>query len=274
MPARTQDELFDSFDDFDPLAVDADAIDQDDIDDDNPYDTVDFPTLRTMPDSMRQDKRNVYTPERQGGACNALRALMDRNPARRPVLLAMLHACEPGMAASDLTVFVDELQKDNRSVYAPMTLARMLERAGGLTLDVPACAEEREDCEQGVEYLEIKEAVDPVWTTTDEGRSVYEELSGNTAFFDIVMKHDAAYLDVYRAIMGAIAEHPLGKEEIDTMAASFPCTAEPRRFGGHFIDMLERCDAIAWKNGAWTLTARGTNMLAYIHGNDKEDRHA
>ena len=34
--------------DFDPLFADDTAIDQNDMDDDNPYDTVDFPTMRKI----------------------------------------------------------------------------------------------------------------------------------------------------------------------------------------------------------------------------------
>ena len=135
MSSFSVDDAFDPFEEFDPLAADDEKIDQQDMDDDNPLDTVDFPTVRNMPESMQSN--GVYTPERQGGAQEALLALMDRNPARRPVMLAMLDYCAEGAHASALSEYVDGLQQNNRSVYAPMTLARMLERAGGLVLDMP-----------------------------------------------------------------------------------------------------------------------------------------
>lgn len=253
------DDAFDPFEEFDPLAADDAEIDQQDIDDDNPLDTVDFPTVRNMPESMRHD--GVYTPQRQGGAREALLALMDRNPARRPVMLAILERCEGGATASELSAYVDELQKDNRSVYAPMTLARMLERAGGLVLDVPETTEQHEDVEGGVEYLEIKERVDPVWTSTDAGMGVFAELSQGAAFRDIVLHRDARYLEVYKAVMDALHEKPRAKGEIDELVDGFAIVADPRRFGGHFIDILERVDAIAWKDGAWTLSELGEKML-------------
>lgn len=259
MSSFSVDDAFDPFEEFDPLAADDEKIDQQDMDDDNPLDTVDFPTVRNMPESMQSN--GVYTPERQGSAQEALLALMDRNPARRPVMLAMLDYCAEGAHASALSEYVDGLQQDNRSVYVPMTLARMLERAGGLVLDMPETTEQHESIEENVEYLKIKEHVDPVWTTTEAGKNVFAELSQGEAFRDIVLNRDSKYLEVYQAVMQALHENPCGKSEIDELVDSFPIVAEPRRFGGHFIDILERVDAIAWKDGAWTLSGLGEKML-------------
>lgn len=158
--ANDVNEMWDGFDDdFDPLAVDDEVIDQEDMDDDNPLDTVDYPTMRTMPSEMRRE--SVYTPERMGGAENAIRSLLDHNPGRRAVLLSIVGWCAEGCPTSELTRRVDELQRDNRSVYAPTTLCRMLERAGALELEMPEVADACEDAAEGVEYLEIKERVDP-----------------------------------------------------------------------------------------------------------------
>ena len=90
---------------------------------------------------------------------------------------------------------------------------------------------------------------------------MFAELSQGAAFRDLVLDRDSKYLDVYRAVMQALHEKPCGKNEIDELVDSFPIVAEPRRFGGHFIDILERVDAIAWKDGAWTLSGLGEKML-------------
>ena len=55
--------LWDEEEEFDPLAVDDLDIDQEDMDDDNPLDTVDYPTMRNMPEDMRREA--VYSPERR-----------------------------------------------------------------------------------------------------------------------------------------------------------------------------------------------------------------
>ena len=79
-------------DEFDPLAVDDSEIDQEWMDDENPYDTIDYPTMRNMPETVHHDP--VYSPARQGSATEALQALIVRNPNRRPVLLNIIGLCE------------------------------------------------------------------------------------------------------------------------------------------------------------------------------------
>lgn len=257
------DEEFDLDEEFDPLAVDNAEIDQEEMDDENPYDTVDYPTMRNMPEAMQRDA--VYSPARQGSARNAILELLDHNPARRPVLLGIVGFCGlEGKPASAVTEEVERLQKDNRSVYEPMTLCRMLERAGALELEMPEVSEEKEDVESGVEYLEIKEQVDPVWHATEVGMEVREELTQGAAFRDIVLDRDSKYLEVYRAVMEALAESPRSKAEIEELVDTFEVVQSPRRFGGHFIDMLERTDAIVWKDRSWQISDLGRAMLAQM----------
>lgn len=260
MSKQTMEDVLDFEEEFDPLAVDDLEIDQEDMDDDNPLDTVDYPTMRNMPESMH--RAGVYTPETQGSVRQAIMELFDHNPGRRPVLMHIVKMCgKEGASASAVAASVDELQKDNRSVYAPMTLCRMLERAGALTLEMPETHEEVEDVEEGVEYLEIKGRIDPIWHATEEGLAVCEELSQGAVFRDIVLDRDSKYLEVYRAVMEALAEKPRSKGEVDELVDTFDIVKKPRRFGGHFIDILERADAIEWKNRAWTITDLGRELL-------------
>lgn len=262
--------IMDGFDDeFDPLAVDDGVIDQDDMDDDNPLDTVDYPTMRNMPDALHRD--NVYTPERMGSAKRAILSLLDHNPGRRAVLLSIVGWCSDGCPTSELAKRVEELQRDNRSVYAPTTLCRMLERAGALELEMPEVADAREDVAEGVEYLEIKERIDPVWRATADGLAVRESLTQGAAFRDIVLGRDGKYRDVYRAVMEAVDAAPRSKDYIEALVDAFPIVQHPRRFGGHFIDMLERTDALEWKNRAWQLTDLGRAMLPVVQAFEKED---
>lgn len=256
-------------DDFDPLAVDNLVIDQEDMDDDNPLDTVDYPTMRNMPDALRRDA--VYTPERQGSAEQAVLELLDHNPGRRPVLVSILGMCRGGCLASQVADQVDELQRNNRSVYAPATLCRMLERTGALELEMPEVAEEREDPAEGVTYLEIKERIDPVWHTTPAGEVVYASLTQGDQFRDIVLNRDSVYVEVYRAVMEAVDERPRSKGEIEELVDTFDVVKKPRRFGGHFIDMLERTDALEWNDHAWRLTELGQAMLPVVQTAAKKE---
>ena len=250
-------------DEFDPLAVDDSVIDQEWMDDDNPYDTVDFPTLRNMPETVHHEP--VYSPERQGSVTEALRALVTRNPNRRPVLLGIVGLCEGGCASSVISEKVDEWQRDNRSVYAPMTFCRMLERAGALTLEMPPTTEEQENAEEGVTYLEIKETVDPIWHATAEALALREEYLAGTAFRRVVLEaEEFRYAEVYEAVMAALADGGRTVKEIEEMVKGFPICATPRRFGQHFIDVLEDTDCAIWGNGAWSLTDLGATMLGEL----------
>ena len=257
------DNMFDEFfDEYDPLAVDDEEINQDEMDDDNPYDTTDYPTLRNMPDGMRRE--SVYTPEKLGSVRKAALELFDHNPQRRPVFLGIIDMCREGCPSSEVTKKVDELQKDNLSVYSPMTLCRMLERAGVLTLEMPEVSEEHEDIESNTEYLEIKEKVDPVWRSTEEGLAVYDEMTDGASFRNIVLDRDSLYLEVYQAVMRAVDEEPRTKVYIEELVDTFDIVKHPRRFGGHFIDMLEKTDALLWKNHAWQLSDLGRKMMAEV----------
>ena len=53
MPTVSFDDVLGLDDEFDPLMADDLEIDQEDMDDDNPLDTVDYPTMRNMPQSMQ-----------------------------------------------------------------------------------------------------------------------------------------------------------------------------------------------------------------------------
>lgn len=249
-------------DDFDPFAVDDSVIDQQDMEDDNPLDTVDYPTMRNMPQHMRRGA--IYTPEKQGGVRTALESLFDHNPARRPVLLSIIELCEGGCASSEIIKRVDEAQADNQSVYAPLTLCRMLERAGGLELERIEASEEREDVEGGVEYLEIKETPDPVWTATSEALELAREAREGREFRDIVLNRDKRYLEVYRGVLGLLEGAPRVRTDIEELVDSYDEVQQPRRFGGHFIDMLEKTGAITWADHKWTITDLGRAMLAEL----------
>ena len=243
-------------DEFDPLAVDDSIIDQEWMDDENP-------TMRNMPETVHHDP--VYSPERQGSARAALQALIVRNPNRRPVLLNIIGLAEGGCASSVISEHVEKWQRDNWSVYAPMTLCRMLERAGALTLEMPETAEEQESAEEGVSYLEIKETVDPIWHATAEALELRAEYMSGAQFRAIVLESDESrYAEVYERVMDALAEEPRKLAAIEELTDTMDITKSPRRFGQHFVDILEATDCILWGEGAWNLTDLGRAMLAEL----------
>lgn len=267
---QSEDSFFDDEEeeDYDPFDVDDFDIDQENMDDDNPEDTVDYPTMRNMPEEM--SNRVVYTPEFQGSAKQAILSLFDHNPMRRPVMLEIINLCRDGCASSKVTEFVDEYQKDNVSVYSALTLCHMLERAGALTIEVPETTKSAESEEGDAEYLEITDKVDPIMTSTDAAKEVADEFAEGKEFQRIIVEHEAVYRDVYIAVMKlASKEEGCQIKEINNVVETFPIVKKPRRFGGHFVDMLERTDAMIWKNRAWHLTDFGQRMLAQMQKGEK-----
>ena len=263
----SDEDLFGGEHEFDPLALDDDIVDEEEIDDDDPYDIVDYPVVRNMPEHMR--RQSVYTPETQGSIEAALLGLFDHNPARRPVLLAIIDLCRDGCPSSAIVARVEEMDKDNKTVYSPMTFCRMLERAGGLTLEEVVSADTAEDFEEGVEYLEIKGEVDPIWHATPEALEVYAQLTTGDEFRALVARDgNGIYRDVYKAVMRLVAEKPRKREEIEELVDGFEVVKHPRRFGGHFMDMLEKTDVIRWHNVRWTMTDLGRRLLAEIEGEE------
>ena len=94
-----------------------------------------------------------------------------------------------------------------------------------------------------------------------------------------LMEHaisDSRYVKVYRAVMRAVDERPCTKPEIEDLVDTFDEVKSPRRFGGHFIDMLERTDALEWSEHAWRLTDLGRAMLPAVEAAaaaKKEENH-
>ena len=72
------------------------------------------------------------------------------------------------------------------------------------------------------------------------------------------------YAEVYEAVMEALAEVPRKLADIESLTDTMDITKSPRRFGQHFIDVLETCDCVIWGDGAWNLTDLGRAMLAEL----------
>ena len=112
------------------------------MDDENPYDTIDYPTMRNMPETVHHDP--VYSPARQGSAARALQALIVRNP--QPSARAAEHHRPVRGRRCPRASFPKRVDGGGAATgrpYAPMTLCRMLERARVLTLEIPRRVEAR-----------------------------------------------------------------------------------------------------------------------------------
>lgn len=265
---------------YDPLEYLEGEDDEDWMDDDGLL----LPNPVPPEEPVRRAPAVVYSPETAGSVRQALHDLVTVNASRRAILLGIVDRARDGVRSSELFPAIEEMQKDNLSVYEPISYCRMLERAGALVMERPEDGVGREaaqgalaggaanalpddggDEEElcGVTYLSIDEddAADPVWRATEEGLAAYEELVQGTEWREKIFGPDAKYAEVYLAVMKMMKDGGVDKRTLAGKAETFEVTKRPLKLGPYFIDVLEATSAVAWHDGAWHLTDLGARLL-------------
>lgn len=246
---------------FDPLAEDFSLAQEDaEAQDDG---IVDLPIVPEMPEALRG--RSVFDRARFESAQQAIEELLRRNPGRAPVFLAIIEACCDTRTTSEVAQVVEHAQAENRSVYTPLSLCTILERAGALTSEVPESAEEVVEQDGDIEYLEIREAPEARWTATDDGLTVLAEHREGAALRELLRSpSELSYRPIYERVLSFCAERPRAKCDIDALIDDDPLVQSPRRYSNHFIELLESREALAWHDGGWNATELGRRYLDEI----------
>ena len=74
------------------------------------------------------------TPAQDVPASERIAALLDKMPSHRALMFKIILACENPMQVGELNAFVEDLQRFDRSVFGPVELCGLLQRAGALEL--------------------------------------------------------------------------------------------------------------------------------------------
>ena len=257
----------DELDEFDPLADGADDEDADAAD-----------GLAAAPGSAEgalahasDNGRPAPADERPAEERTA--DLLASMAPRRNVLLSILAHCFEPRPVAQVNALVDELQQNNFSVYSAANLCALLEKAGALER-VTADGQPADDVESeprvvvvdGVEYLEAGDPVEVCWLATDAGRAAVEADKPLERLRDL-LDHDAAYLPIYKRILALCAAEGGAKTpDINAAVDNDLLVQKPRFYAPHFVDKLEKCDALAWQK-AWVVTEvgrAGLEMLADV----------
>lgn len=189
---------------------------------------------------------------------------------RRKVLLSILAKCNEAQPVAEVNALVDELQQNNFSVYSAANLCTLLEKAGALER-ITADGQPADDVElepqvvvvDGVEYLEASEPVEICWATTDAGRAAVEADKPLERLRDL-LDQDAAYQVIYKRILTMCAAEGGAKTPaINDAVDKDPLVQKPRFYAPHFIDKLEKCDALAWQK-TWVTTDIGRAGLELL----------
>ena len=182
---------------------------------------------------------------------------------RRKTLLGMIAFCATPQTTEALDGEVNRLQADNFSVYTPASLANLLERAGALArVTVDGAPYPDEDPEpqlvevDGVAYYEAAEAPAVCWLATTEG-TAFAEADKPLERLGELLAEDARYAPIYERLLALCSQE--GGASMPTLNEAVDhdeLLKKPRLYAPHFIDKLEKCDAVEWK-GTWQITAVG-----------------
>ena len=79
--------------------------------------------------------------------------------------------------------------------------------------------------------------------------------------FKKLLSDDLPYLDIYKNILRFCSEEG-GRNvlQIDELIKDAPLLQHPRKYGGYFIERLEKCEALIWK-GTWITSPLGKTII-------------
>lgn len=203
--------------------------------------------------------------------------LLKKMAPQRKTLLETIAFCKNPQSVASVNVLIDEMQADNFSVFSPATLCDLLEKAGAL-IKVTADGEPADEREaepqtvviDGVEYLEASDPVEVYWLSTEES-SAAVEADKPLERLQMLFEEDSTYLPIYKRILTLCAqEGGASTPEINSQVDADPLVQSPRLYAPHFVDKLEKCDALIWKK-AWITTEVGQAALESLtHGEEDE----
>lgn len=192
---------------------------------------------------------------------------------RKKVLLSIIGFCEEEKPVSEVNALVDELQENNFSVYTAANLCSLLEKAGAIER-ITEEGEAAEDVENepqvvvvdGVEYLEAAPTIEMRWVATQAGMDAVEADKPLDRLMNL-LEEDKKYAVIYKRILTLCAEDGgANTKALGEAVDKDPLVQKPRLYAPHFMDKLEKCDALIWKK-TWITTdigIKGLEVLADI----------
>ncbi len=259
-------DVFTIDDDFDPLA-------EIDIEPPTPEEQYVADYMPPIPDA---DKSIVPEPVALSPA-ERIDKLLAGMPGQKFRVLAVVQAADADKprVAADIVADVDAAYPHTKSVYDTARLLRLLTEAGavegeGGEGDAPIVEQDEEICltqdnfvvgEDGEEYLVVTDAAPATYRATDAGRAAVAHYLDAGAL-EAIIGEEPRYAPLYARIMSMVsADGGATTPQLNGAIDSDPLCAEPRRFCGYFIDKLETCGLIEWRD-AWVVTDLGRAALA------------
>lgn len=256
-------------------AVDFNPLEAFDFQDDNEEGGVlaEGPFSFPNPEAVPAFQKELVSFANGDTATERIEALFDQMPTLQHMLFGMLDACAAPLLNDELVARVEEMKAHHHTVYAPLTLASLLERAGALMQTdaegIPLTEVEQEPLQvevDGVAFWRVAPAPTVYWSLTEEGAAKldsYRPLERIAACF----AEEPRYAPIFTTCLemtaqaGGVSLRALGDVVDDE-----PVLQSPKRFAMYFIDKLEHAGAVEW-TGQWSITEHGRAYLKELKEN-------
>ena len=260
---------------FNPLAEFDFADDIDEDDEVLPSTLDEGPYGMPNPDVVTAYQHNLVSFANGETAEERIDALFTQMPTMQRILYQILGMVTEPLSTEQLDTQVEKLKEHHHSIYSPLTLIGLLERAGAIA-KTDASGASLEEVEQepilveldGVEYWTVAPAPEVFWTVSPEGNAKlvsYKPLELIAACYEA----EPEYAPIFTTVLELTA-HPGGSSlrDIGNIVDDEPVLQSPRRYAMYFIDKLEHAGAVTWQ-GSWTITDAGREFLTALESADQ-----
>jgi hypothetical protein len=251
-----EENRFTDLEDYNPLADDRDTGEDEEV---RVIGVVDTPAPEKA--EAAQDTR---TPRER------ITALIDAMAPQRKILLGLIDFCREPRSAAEVDGRLEELTRYQYCVYDGVELRRLLQEIEALHYQEPESEQnetagglsERSDVEVGAdgqEYLVIHQREEGKWLSAAAAVELVEE-QDPAADLSRLLEAEPRYRNIYQRVL-AYCRTPRTVKELEKLLNDDPLLQDPRRYGGYFIERLEKNSGIEWQGG-WVTTALGIAALS------------
>ncbi|MDR0514739.1 MAG: hypothetical protein LBG81_06225 [Coriobacteriaceae bacterium] len=236
--------------------------------------------IEAVPQHVPQHVAPDQSPEKR------LALLFERMPGQRKLLREIIGYCKEPRTPSEVDAFTQGLQGSGYAVYSPVILRQLLEEAGALAYVEPQQGAGAGEVDAGAKpealaqlstgasaevvlsageafeesgYLVVADRPEGWWQATEEGIALLDSQDPLGTLRGL-LDEDERYRPIYLSILCYCAESARTKKEIEVLVDNDPVLQQPRRYSNWFLDRLEACDALEWRN-AWHTTDIGCAIL-------------
>ena len=224
----------------------------------------------SMPDGQKAQKFKLVAFDNAESITTRIDTLFEQMPTLERMLIDILERCIEPIPSADLDAQVAELQKYHHSIYSPLTLCGLLERAGAI-FKSDAEGNSLEDFEQeplkveiyGVEFWRVAPAPDVYWSLSPEGRERYEAYKPAERIKEMFAEEPHYRKFFLAALKMCATPGGVGLKVVDDLLVDEPELQKPRRYAMYFMDKLEKAGAVQWGD-TWKATEAGKAYLKKV----------